>query len=470
VTSADAEYAAVTPVVLAERWQEILERELRDALQKRRPDEIQSSLLRLAGIILAAVLSNWLLAKLLRVLGRRKRWLWEQYQQAQSEAASDAAASQSATARSSTPGTADDTAAQGAHPTTSEEEWRRVLAGLLQLRGHYRLRYRLVSFAGSLISWIVIFVWVGAIAAVFYLIPQTRGLADRIVSIPVLILVAGFAASIVNGLLGLLIDLVADIWSRKDDPRRALRIPTVVAAAKGLTAVILYVAAFVVVLEFVLIVPFTVVAIGAILGLAVTFAAQSLVKDLVNGILILIEDQYALGDHVIIGGEEGVVERLNLRITQLRSPDGRLITIPNHAIIRVDNKTRLWSRVDLRVTVDYATDVDRALAVVEKVVENIEQDSQWRPFILAPHQMFGVEEITHAGIVLHFQLQTLPFKKENVARELRRRLKNAFDREEIRIGIPQQAVIVEGSRDSSGGYLSWRDGAESPLRPDRRQS
>jgi small conductance mechanosensitive channel len=219
-------------------------------------------------------------------------------------------------------------------------------------------------------------------------------------------------------------------------------VPTVVAATKALTAGVLYTVAAIWVLERLRIVPVTVVALGGVVVLAVSFAAQSLVKDLVNGLLILLEDQYALGDDIVVGGVSGVVERLTLRITQLRTEDGRLVTIPNHAITHVENKTRLWSRVDLRIAVAYATDVDRALAVTGQVLEETARDPQWRPLVLEPPELLGVEEVSHAGIVLRLQVKTLPFKQGAVARELRRRLKIAFDREGIQIGVPHQAIAV----------------------------
>ena len=293
-----------------------------------------------------------------------------------------------------------------------------------------------------LVSWSIIFIWVAAIAGALYQFPETRGVANRIVSIPVLILVAGFAAGLVNGLAGILIDGVTSAWNRGDDPRRSLRVPTIAAAVKALTAAILYGVAVVAVLEYVLVIPFTVVAVGAVVALALSFAAQNFVRDLVNGLFILVEDQYALGDEIVVNGTAGVVDRLGLRITQLRTGDGRLITIPNHAIAQVENKTRRWSRVDLPVTVAYETDVDLALAVVGGVARETARDPEWQALILEPPEILGVEEISHAGIVIRVRARTPPFKKEQVARELRRRLKIAFDREGIRIGIPQQAIVV----------------------------
>jgi small conductance mechanosensitive channel len=445
VTDADAQYAGLPARELAQSWQDILEQELRTALEKRQPAATRTALLRAAVILLASVVTSAFLAWLLSVLRRRKTLLSEQQQKAEAATASQAAESQAAASTASADAGVSSHAVKSA--ALEESRQRRLLAHLLHRQTTFGRRHQMVRLARAFVSWAIIFIWLAAIAGSLYQFPATRGAADRIVSIPVLILIAGFAAALLSGIAGLLIDLLVNATARSGNPRRSLRIPTIVAALKGLTAVVLYGTATIIVLDYVLIIPFTVVAFGAIAGLALSFAAQSLVKDVVNGILILVEDQYALGDHIVLGGEDGIVERLNLRITQIRASDGRLITIPNHVIERVENRTRLWSRVDLKVAVDYATDVDRAIAVVEKAVTEIEQDPRWRNFILAPHEMLGVDELSHAGIIIRFRVQTLPFKKEDIARELRRRLKIAFDREAIRIGIPQQAFIVEAAQD-----------------------
>jgi small conductance mechanosensitive channel len=231
-------------------------------------------------------------------------------------------------------------------------------------------------------------------------------------------------------------------------------------ALKGLATAILYGVAVVAILEYVLVIPFSLVALGAVVALALSFAAQNLVKDLVNGVLILAEDQYALGDDIVIGSVGGIVERFNLRVTGLRTADGRLITIPNHAITQVENKTRRWSRADLRVAIAYATDVDHALSIIAQVAEETAHHPHWRSLILDPPELLGVEDISLAGIVIHFRIRTLPFKSEPVARELRRRLKIAFDREGIRIGMPQQTTFVEAVREAveaNGGRVAPGD-------------
>jgi small conductance mechanosensitive channel len=480
VTEVDAQYHGLTGEALARRWRQILEEELYRALEQRQPHAAKWRLLRVTGILLMTLLLSVLLGALSTALGKRRQWLRQQQQQAQQATASRAAASQAATARAhasrqaATPHAEAGDAEGAASPVTAVEAEERheqsLLARVLGEQLSVERRLHANGFLRWLLFWALAFVWVAAAAAVLYEFPQTRGVADRLRATPRLVLIAWFVTGLLNGLVGLLIDRLASVWSRSgrqaDDPRTTLRVPTVAAALKGLAAAILYTIAVIWVLESLRIIPVTVVALGAVVALALSFAAQSLVKDLVNGLLILLEDQYALGDDVVIGGASGVVERLNLRITQLRTADGRLVTIPNHTVTRVENKTRLWSRVDLRIAVAYDTDVDRALAVVSGVAEELAHDPRWRPLLLDAHELLGVEEVSHAGIVIRLLVKTLPFKQGSVASELRRRLKVAFDREGILIGMPQQAVRVEAG---SGTAAESRSGSRGEARDGREE-
>ncbi|MGV0028883.1 mechanosensitive ion channel family protein [Phormidesmis priestleyi] len=161
--------------------------------------------------------------------------------------------------------------------------------------------------------------------------------------------------------------------------------------------------------------------------------------------LILLEDQFRIGDNVRIGSVAGMVENLNLRVTQIRNDEGSLITLPNSLIAEVENRSRTWARADFRVEVAYNTDVDRALAVVRETVDQMAEDPEWQPVILDTHELFGIDQITHTGIVIRILIKTAPLKQWAIARELRRRLKIALDRNHIQIGIPQQVVLENGS-------------------------
>jgi moderate conductance mechanosensitive channel len=179
---------------------------------------------------------------------------------------------------------------------------------------------------------------------------------------------------------------------------------------------------------------------AGVLGLAFSFASQNLIKDTINGLLIVLEDQYAVGDVVTIGDVGGFVENLNLRITQLRDGDGRLITIPNSAITLVANHSNGWSRSDLKIPFTYQTNADQAIELIEEVATSMYQDYDFRPKILEAPQVLGVENFTERGFIIRLWFKTEPLKQWEVSREFRRRVKNAFEDAGIALPLPQQEI------------------------------
>lgn len=186
-----------------------------------------------------------------------------------------------------------------------------------------------------------------------------------------------------------------------------------------------------------------------IIGVGISLASQNLIKDVINGFLILLEDQYGVGDVVTIGTMSGFVENINLRITQLRNTEGQLITIPNSSITIVQNLSKEWSRVDLSISVAHDADLDQALAVTEKVANDMSHDPAWRDLILEPPQLLGVDNLDYVGATIRLWIKTQPLKQWDVAREYRRRLKLAFDKAHIPIGIPQQSLWLSSTPDLS---------------------
>lgn len=181
---------------------------------------------------------------------------------------------------------------------------------------------------------------------------------------------------------------------------------------------------------------------AGVLGLAVSFGAQSLVKDFFAGFFILLEDQFSVGDAVEIEGRSGVVERMTLRLTQIRGLDGTLHSIPNGTIAVVSNRTRGWSRAVLEVGVAYATDVDRAMAVLRDEITAFARDEEWAPMLDGEPEVWGVEALGDSAVTIRTVARTRPGQQWAVARELRRRIKNRLDHEAIEIPFPQRAVHV----------------------------
>lgn len=183
---------------------------------------------------------------------------------------------------------------------------------------------------------------------------------------------------------------------------------------------------------------------AGVVGLAISFGAQSLVKDVISGLFILIENQFGVGDVVRIEGVSGAVERMTLRVVVLRDTHGVVHIVPNGEIKKVSNLTRTWARVVLDVGVAYKEDVDRVIAVMRDVGRELWDDEEWRPLLVDPVEVPGVERFDDSAVTIRLTAKTLPLKQWDVARELRRRLKRRFDAEGIEIPYPHQKLVWEG--------------------------
>ena len=181
---------------------------------------------------------------------------------------------------------------------------------------------------------------------------------------------------------------------------------------------------------------------AGLIGVAVSLASQNLIKDAINGFLIIIEDQYALGDVINVGNVGGLVENLNLRMTQVRDAEGRLITIPNSEIKVVANLSSRWSRADLTIPVSYQANIDEALKLIEDVALNMNQEPKWKREIIEKPSILGIDNFSERGMMIRVWIKTQPLKQWEVAREYRRRLKIALDQVGISIPIPQQTILV----------------------------
>ncbi|CAA9345298.1 MAG: Potassium efflux system KefA protein / Small-conductance mechanosensitive channel [uncultured Gemmatimonadetes bacterium] len=179
---------------------------------------------------------------------------------------------------------------------------------------------------------------------------------------------------------------------------------------------------------------------AGVVGLAVSFGAQSLVKDVISGLFILLENQFGVGDVVRLEGVSGSVERMTLRVVVLRDVHGVVHIVPNGEIKKVSNLTRGWARVVLDVGVAYKEDPDRVMEVMRDEGRKLWEDPQWRPLMLEEAQVPGIESFGESGVNVRMWLKVLPLKQWDVAREVRRRLKYRFDAEGIEIPFPHQTV------------------------------
>ncbi len=175
---------------------------------------------------------------------------------------------------------------------------------------------------------------------------------------------------------------------------------------------------------------------AGVIGIAVGFGAQSLIKDLLGGMFILIEDQYNKGDVVKIAGIAGLVEEVNLRRTVLRDLEGIVHSIPNGQITTVSNYTRDWARVKLDISVGYGEDMDHVFKVINRVGKELAEDKYFKELIKTPPQVLRVQKFGDSGIDIRVLGDVRPMKQWEVTGELRKRLKKAFDDEGIEIPWP----------------------------------
>jgi len=178
-----------------------------------------------------------------------------------------------------------------------------------------------------------------------------------------------------------------------------------------------------------------------VVGVAVGFGAQSLVRDYLNGALILIENQFSKGDVVSIGGVTGTVEDFSLRRTTLRDLDGVVHTVPNGEIRVASNRTRLWGRINLDVTLAYGTDIERAILVVNDVGKAMAADTDWRRRVMEAPHVERVEAIGEFGITLKILGMVRAPEQWAAGGELRKRLLAAFQTHGIEIPRPQRVVL-----------------------------
>lgn len=175
-------------------------------------------------------------------------------------------------------------------------------------------------------------------------------------------------------------------------------------------------------------------------GLAIGFGAQSLVRDLISGFFLLLENHIRVGDVVQVNGTGGLVEDITLRSTVLRGLDGTVHVFPNGAIESLSNLTKDFSRYVIDVGVAYKEDVDRVMAVLKDIGDELAGDPSYQPFIKEPLQILGVDDFADSAVVIKIFITTLPLRQWEVGRELRRRIKKRFDAEGIEIPFPHMSV------------------------------
>jgi small-conductance mechanosensitive channel len=196
-------------------------------------------------------------------------------------------------------------------------------------------------------------------------------------------------------------------------------------------------------------------AVAGLASLAFGFGAQHLVRDLINGFFVIVEDQFVVGETVRIGTVVGRVEHITLRRTVIRDIQGALVTIPNGEISQVANLSRDWGQIFVDIGLPPGSSSDAALAALEQVSGELRVDPAWSPVLVDGPRVLGIESFGAGGVLLRMQLRTIPGRQDDAARELRRRIQNRFDQDQIRwsgvqrveiIGTPALQDLLEQSR------------------------
>ncbi len=316
-------------------------------------------------------------------------------------------------------------------------------------------RIKLISLFLFLLVWGQVALWLGGAVFIFNLFPWTRFFALQLLGLPIYWLIIWLLSGFLNSAGDIVLGRAGQLWQRypiradTDLQRRHLRISTTLKVLVSLKTTVIYIVAISLVVGSLGIPVGSVIAIGGLLAFAISLGAQSLVRDLINGAFIIWEDQFGIGDVVEIGAVSGTVENMNLRITQLRNGEGRLITIPNSAISIVENLTRTWSRVDFAIDVDSQAQAAEALSLLEQIATDFYQDPAWQGKILEPPEVLGIDLISHSGLTIRTWIKTEPGQQWAVGREFRLRVHQALSKTDINIGRPQQQVVWNPHNTSS---------------------
>ena len=224
---------------------------------------------------------------------------------------------------------------------------------------------------------------------------------------------------------------------------RVQQVRTVTSVVTGISVLVVF---FVAAMEVLFLVGLNLgpmLASAGIAGLAIGFGAQTLVHDFINGFFILFENQYDIGDNVRIAGVKGIVERMSLRQTVLRDEDGTVHMVPNSAVQIVSNTTRDWSQIALRVTVAYSEPSDKIVRLLKEVGEEVRHDPTFAADIVSDIEVPGIDRVGNGEAEYLMLVKTRPTKQFTVSRELRRRIKECFEQNNVQAAGPGRIYVMD---------------------------
>jgi len=221
------------------------------------------------------------------------------------------------------------------------------------------------------------------------------------------------------------------------------KIKTISTVLKNVIRYIIYFIGIMIILDILGINTTSIIATAGIGGLAISFGAQSLIKDIITGFFILFEDQYSVGEHVKIGDFEGIVEEMGLRVTKIRDFSGELHIIPNGNISIVTNKSRgpMSSYVDVKIP--YEEDIERAINAIQEVCERIKKSTN---IILEGPSVLGITDLGDLGVNIRITAKTKPMDQWALERQIRKEIKKVFERENIQVAYPKFIIQDKNNR------------------------
>jgi small conductance mechanosensitive channel len=450
VTELDADFNGKPINELATEWRNILKQETEAGVELFSAGTLSSHLGRMAPTVVGLLAATGIILLSRHGASRRQKILRQRKQVLSESTASDE--------RSESQSDRTTDSQQNTLQSSPREQLSQQRTQFLQrLKQIFSLEQQLglLGLMRWFLLWLLILLWYLGIIEIVSRIPMLLAYRKFVIGIPIALLGIWFFIGLTIRISHHLISLLQVTWETHhfvdfidlgDAQRRKLRTSTIAEAIKDLATVLIAITGLLLGLKVLGISMGSVLAIGGLLGLAVSFGSQSLVKDVVNGILILTEDQYAIGDVIDLGRASGLVENLTLRITQLRGDDGELITIPNSTITEVKNLTRSWSRVNFKIDVAYQADPEKALSLLREVAQELYDDPAWHDKILATPKVLGIDSVSHSGMTITTWIQTVPLEQWSVGREFRLRVRKALEANGIEIGTPQQTYVLESSQ------------------------
>lgn len=239
-----------------------------------------------------------------------------------------------------------------------------------------------------------------------------------------------------------------------DDMEIQKRSDTLKSVSRNLTNITIVIVAVMMILDQLGVKIGPILAAAGVVGIAVGFGAQQLVKDIIQGFFILLDDQIRVGDVVQIAGKGGLVENVNLRMITLRDLAGNVHFVRNGEITVVTNMTKEYSRYVFDIGVAYREDVDEVIEVIKRVDADLREDPEYKTDILEPIEILGLDQFADSAIIIKARTKTKPIRQWAVAREFNRRLKRTFDELDIEIPFPHMTLYAGQNKDGSAPPLN----------------